>query len=142
MLVGPGVKVAVGGRGVLVGSGVTDGPGVFVRVGVLVGRGVLVRLGVGDGPMVLVRVGVFVGRGVGDGPAVLVGAGVFVGAGVLVGRGVKVAVGTLVGKLEMMYRYARGTIYASAAELFGGMEKVLPGRFQATDRLSPPPPSL
>ena len=58
---GPGVLVAVGGLGVLVGLGVGEGPGVLVAVG---GLGVLVGLGVGEGPAVLVGPGVFVGRGV------------------------------------------------------------------------------
>jgi len=78
--------VAVGGRGVKVGTEVRVGrcPGMFVGVGVAVG----VLVGVGVSVAVLVGVGVLVEV------AVLVGVGVLVEVAVLVGAGVLVDVGS------------------------------------------------
>lgn len=112
--VGTGVRVGVGGIGVLVGVmaivgtevlvtvgdfGVLVDKGVNPLVGVLVGSGVLEAVGVGDffgvllGIGVSVAVPVFVGSGVDvGGNAVLVGVPVSVGVGVLEGSGVAVGV--------------------------------------------------
>lgn len=96
---GTGVFVGAGGRGVLVGTGVSDGvtPGGSVALGVLVRVLVLSEVEVGEGVSDGVTPGasVSVNIGVRVSVAVKVGVNVAVGIGVpvSVGKGVKVSVG-------------------------------------------------